>query len=406
MHRIRRHPSLSLLIVSALSFVVAGCASLPRMPYGVADAPSARVLNLTDLRRYADDPASTFRQNGQQAVLRGPRTYLALSGGGADGAYGAGVLNGWTEAGTRPSFSIVSGVSTGALIAPFAFLGPGHDATLRHLYTSGVAESLLDAPSAFNAIFGAGLFGNKRLRELVANYIDADFVTAVAAEYARGRMLFIVTTNLDSQRTAIWDMGRIASLRTPEALNLFRDVVAASASVPVVFPPMLVTAEANGRLFQEMHVDGGVTAPVLTLPEAFLLRDAKLAKLGDKAGDLQLYILINNKVEPEFQLVANSTVEIAARSSSTMVKTQTRSILFSTYDFSRRNRYGFNLTYIEGRVPAAASSGFDTAYMRGLFQYGYDRARSGRAWSKAPPSDGLNPTTYRTSSAPQMVAGH
>ena len=247
MRRTRRRPFVSLLMVSALSFVVAGCASLPRTPYGVADAPSARVLNLTDLRRYADDPAATFRQDQQQAVLRGPRTYLALSGGGADGAYGAGVLNGWTEAGTRPSFSIVSGVSTGALIAPFAFLGPGHDATLRDLYTSGVAESLLDAPSAFNAIFGAGLFGNKRLRELVANYIDADFVAAVAAEYAKGRMLFIVTTNLDSQRTAIWDMGRIASLRTPEALNLFRDVVAASASLPVVFPPMLVTAEANGR---------------------------------------------------------------------------------------------------------------------------------------------------------------
>ena len=159
---------------------------MPRMSYDAADAPSARVLDLTELRRYADEPASTFRQDRQQAVLRGPRTYLALSGGGADGAYGAGVLNGWTEAGTRPTFSIVSGVSTGALIAPFAFLGPGHDATLRHLYTSGVAESLLDTPNPFNAIFGAGLFGNTRLRELVANYIDANFVAAVAAEHAKG----------------------------------------------------------------------------------------------------------------------------------------------------------------------------------------------------------------------------
>ncbi len=343
LRRIHHRPSASLLLVSALSFLVAGCASLPRTPYGVADAPSARVLDLTELRRYADEPAARFRQNGQQAVLRGPPTYLALSGGGADGAYGAGILNGWTETGTRPSFSIVSGVSTGALIAPFAFLGPGHDATLRHLYTSGVAESLLDAPSPFNAIFGAGLFGNTRLRELVAKYIDADFVAAVATEYARGRLLLIVTTNLDSQRTAIWDMGRIASLRTPEALNLFRDVVAASASLPVVFPPMLVNAEANGRQFQEMHVDGGVTAPVLTLPEAFLLRDARLAKSGDKTGDLQLYILINNKIEPEFQLVANSTIEIAARSSSTIVKTQTRSDPLQHLGFPRRNKFGNDL---------------------------------------------------------------
>ena len=162
-------------------------------------------------RSCAATPTSPPPRSGKirhQAVLRGPRTYLALSGGGADGAYGAGVLNGWTETGTRPSFSIVSGVSTGAFIAPFAFLGPSHDATLRDLYTSGIAESLLDAPNPFNAIFGAGLFGNARLRELVANYIDADFVAAVAAEHAKGRRLLVVTTNLDSQRTAIWDMGR------------------------------------------------------------------------------------------------------------------------------------------------------------------------------------------------------
>ncbi|WP_441232208.1 patatin-like phospholipase family protein [Tardiphaga sp. 215_C5_N2_1] len=383
MHGYRWRPSVSLLVVAALSLLVAGCSSLPRTPHSAADASSARVLDLTDLRRYADEPASTFRSGQNQVVLRGPRTYLALSGGGADGAYGAGVLNGWTEAGTRPSFSMVSGVSTGALIAPFAFLGPDYDATLRDVYTSGVAASLLDAPNPFNAIFGSGLFGNTRLRELVAKYIDETFVAAVAAEHAKGRMLFVVTTNLDSQRTAIWDMGRIASLRTPEALNLFRDVVAASASLPVVFPPMLVTAEANGKRFEEMHVDGGVTAPVLTLPEAFLLRDATFAR----AEKLQLYVLINNKIEREFQVIPNSTIEIAARASSTVTKIQTRSILYNTYAFARRNKFGFNLTYIEGDRPPSLMSGFDTAYMRALFQYGYERARGNRLWSKSPPSD-------------------
>src|SRR5664279_3103872 len=272
--------------------------------------------------------------------LRGPRTYLALSGGGADGAYGAGVLNGWTEAGTRPSFTIVSGVSTGALIAPFAFLGSDYDATLREIYTSGVAESLLESPSPFNAIFGSGLFGNTKLRELVGRYIDAKFVASVAAEYAKGRLLLIVTTDLDSQRTAIWDMGRIASLGNAEGINLSRDVMAASAGVPVVFSPMLVTAEANGRRFQEMHVDGGVTAPVLTLPDTYLLRHTSI----NNVSDLQIYILINNKIEPDFQVVTNRAIDIAARSSSTIVKAQTRSILYSTYALARRNKYGFNLT--------------------------------------------------------------
>ena len=202
-----------------------------------------------------------------------------------------------------------------------------------------------------------------RLRELVAKYIDADFVAAVAAEHAKGRRLVGCHDQSRFARTAIWDMGRIASLRTPEALNLFRDVVAASASLPVVFPPMLVTAEANGRRFQEMHVDGGVDRAGPDIAGGI---PAARRQTGQGRTDLQLYILINNKVEPEFQLVANSTIEIAARSSSTIVKTQTRSILYSTYDFTRRNKFGFNLTYIEGRIPAAASSGFDTAYMRGL----------------------------------------
>jgi predicted acylesterase/phospholipase RssA len=379
MRQILHRPAVP-LIVALLSLQMVGCASLPRTPYSATDASTARVLDLSGLRRYADEPAASFTQ--QQALMRGPQAYLALSGGGADGAYGAGVLNGWSDAGTRPAFSIVSGVSTGALIAPFAFLGPNYDATLREFYTSGIAESLLDAPNPVNVIFGSGLFGNSRLRELVAKYVDADLVGAIAAEYARGRRLFVVTTNLDSQRSVIWDMGRIASLGTVAGLDLFRDVVTASVSLPVVFPPMLVNAEANGVRFQEMHVDGGVMAPVLTLPEAYLLRNAAA---GAK-GNMQLYILINNKVEPEFQLVANKTIDIASRSSSSMVKTQTRSILYTTYAFAKRNHYGFNLTYIEEDQPVSPSTGFDTAYMRRLFQYGYERARSNRLWSKSPPS--------------------
>jgi Predicted esterase of the alpha-beta hydrolase superfamily len=281
-------------------------------------------------------------------------SYLALSGGGADGAYGAGVLNGWTARGTRPEFSVVSGVSTGALIAPFAFLGTAYDATLRDVYTSGIAESILDTPNFLNALFGSGLFGNTRLRELVARYVDKDMLAVIAAEHARGRKLFIVTTNLDTQRTVIWDMGRIASVGSLQALSLFRDVVAASASIPVVFPPILIDAEANGNRFQEMHVDGGVTAPVLTLPEAFLLRYATLAN----GPQTNIYILINNKVEREFQVVPDSTVDIAARASSSTTKTQTRSVLYETYDFARRNKFGFNLTYIEKDMPSPKSPGF------------------------------------------------
>src|SRR6266849_3162295 len=300
--------------ISTGFFSLAGCSSLPRASYTASDAASARALNVNELRRYTDEPAATFLKEPPVSLRAGPVGYLALSGGGADGAYGAGVLNGWTTAGTRPKFSVISGVSTGALIAPFAFLGPAYDATLRDVYTSGIAESLLNTPNIVHAVFGSGLFGNTHLRELVARYIGKDMLGAIAAEHAKGRQRLIVTTNLDTQRTVIWDMGRIAAIRSSQALNLFRDVLAASASIPVVFPPMLIDAEANGRRFQEMHVDGGVTAPVLTLPEAFLLRNGALAR----GLRMNLYVLVNNKVERDFQLVPNSTIDIAARASASV----------------------------------------------------------------------------------------
>jgi predicted acylesterase/phospholipase RssA len=341
------------------------------------------VLDLTELRTYTDEPASAFLKDTPKRFRMGVVTYLALSGGGGDGAYGAGVLNGWTAAGTRPKFSVVSGVSTGALIAPFAFLGSAYDATLRDVYTTGIAESLIDSPNIINVLFRSGLFENARLRELVARYVDQDMLAAVAAEHAKGRDLFVVTTNLDTQRTVIWDMGRIAAIESPQALSLFRDVIAASASIPVVFAPILIEAEANGRHFQEMHADGGVTEPVLTLPEAFLLRNGALAR----GLRMNIYILVNNTVERDFQLVSNSTIDIAARASASVTKTQTRSILYETFAFARRNNFGFNVTYIDRNLPSPSLSGFETNYMRALYQYGYDKAKSGDFWAKAPPSD-------------------
>lgn len=362
----------------ACSLALAACTSLPRTPYTAADASASRVLDIDGLRRYADEPVTKF--SFEQDKVTGSRTYLALSGGGADGAYGVGVLNGWTAARNRPTFSVVSGVSTGGLIAPFAFLGSQYDDTLRELYTSGIAETLLNDPSIIRVLFGSGLFGNTRLRELVARYVGPEIMAQVARENAKGRRLLVVTTDLDTQRTAIWDMGKIAAVGTAEALKLFRDVMAASASIPLVFPPILIEAEGQGRRFQEMHVDGGVTAPVLTLPEALLFQ----GRLPDNAK-MDIYILVNKKIERNFELVANSTIDVASRSLSSITQSQTRSIIFSTYDFAQRNHLGFHLSYIERDYPAPPSEGFDTGYMRALYQYGYEKAAGGQAWTSRMP---------------------
>lgn len=372
-----------LFLALAGTFGVTSCANLPRTPYNASEAASSSVLDLTKLRRYSDDPASSFDAELRAGVRAGPLNYLALSGGGADGAYGAGVMNGWTSLGSRPDFDLVSGVSAGALIAPFAFLGSDYDPILQDIYTSGVAGTLLDAPDILNAIFGSGLYGNARLRELVAHYVDRDVILAVARAHAKGRFLLVVTTDLDTQRTVIWNMGRIASIGSPQADSLFRDVLSASASIPAIFPPMLIEVESDGHRFQEMHVDGGVTAPVLTLPEAFLLRNAPLRPTPQAT----IYILMNDKIERDFRLVPDVTIDIVNRASESATKTLTRSILSETYKSARRNKLGFNLTYIEKDIQPQHSFGFETKYMKELYRYGFEKARMGALWVKEPPYD-------------------
>ncbi|MEH3146635.1 MAG: patatin-like phospholipase family protein [Methylobacterium frigidaeris] len=372
--------------VILLAGQVAACASIPRTPYTAAEAAAAVVPGQSEVRYWADGPAQAFtRATEKTNSFREPFSYLALSGGGGDGAYGAGVLNGWTETGRRPTFTIVSGVSTGALIAPFAFLGPAYDGMVRDLYTSGAAESLVQSPSVVNVILGDGLFGDQRLRALVGRYVTADLLAAVAEEHRKGRRLLVVTTNLDAQRAVIWDMGAIAASGQPNAVALFRDVLTASASVPAVFPPMLIEAQAGNRAFQEMHVDGSVVTPVFTLPEAFLIQDGRIET---SRGKPNIYVVINGRIEPSFQVVENGTLPIATRTLSTLGRSRSRATLTSTYAFARRNGMGFNLTYIDRRIPEVpADQGFKTAYMRRLYEDGYEKGRSGTVWQTSLPRE-------------------
>lgn len=360
----------------AVCALLEACATAPRIPYTEAEARSSTVLGLSGLMRYSDEPISKFDAPAPAPVL----SYLALSGGGADGAYGVGILNGWTAAGNRPKFSIVSGVSTGGLIAPFAFLGSSYDGVLREVYTSGIAESLLEDSNLLRVVFGAGLAGNARLRGLVGHYVDAHVLEPIAREYVKGRRLYVVTTDLDTQRTAIWDMGKIATIGSPAALKLFQDVMTPSASVPLVFPPVLIDAEANGKRFQEMHVDGGVTAPVLTLPDEYFMRHRSPAR----KSHVDMYLLVNNKIQNEFTLVKDSALNVASRSISPITKSQTRAIVFSTYDFAKRSNFSFSLSYIEREYPSDKRSEFDTTYMRHLYEYGFDKAIRGSAWRHIP----------------------
>jgi predicted acylesterase/phospholipase RssA len=304
-------------VVALCAVLLAACATEPRIPYTETNQIAAMPNSTRNIRFWADAPASAAPMVASRTgALKGrPLIYLALSGCGGDGAYGAGILNGWTQSGMRPEFTVVSGVSIGALIAPFAFLGPAYDETLRQLYTSGEAEKLIQGPTPLGAVFGSGLFGRRQLRQLVDRFLDDTLLQAVAREDKKGRRLLVVTTDLDAQRAVIWDMGAIASNGGAAALKLFGDVLAASASVPVVFAPQLIDIDADKHSFQEMHVDGTISAPVFALPDAFLFGGKTISP---RQGKSDLYVIVNARIKPKFEVVPNKTEAIATRSFATM----------------------------------------------------------------------------------------
>lgn len=371
------------MVAVVLASSVGGCALKPRVPYTAQEAAHAAPVGyegLDGIRVWLDGNVPNPHEFGPRVTSGKGTTYLALSGGGGNGAYGAGILNGWSKSGTRPKFTAVSGVSTGALIAPFAFLGPAYDDRLRAIYTEGDAQALVEAPDLAMTIFGTSLFGSTRLLDLVSRYVDADFVEAIAREHRAGRRLYVVTTNIDSKRGVVWNVGAIAVSERPDRVELIRKVLAASASVPLAFSPVLIDAQADGHQFQEMHADGNVTTSVFTLPLQYLSAQRKTRLSGGT-----IYILMNTTVEPEFSVVDNSTLKIVGASIATLTTQKALEDLAATYAYTKANKVDFNLTSIDPAVAVSGAQSFDTAYMRRLYQIGYDTAVSGNFWQKTPP---------------------
>ena len=370
-----RRPTCS-LIAAACCLTLVGCAGVTRVPFTPQEQSVAVVPGISGVRLWADDPTiGTGRRVVSPLALKQP-TVLALSGGSAYAAFGAGLLNGWSTRGTRPQFTVVTGASSGALIAPFAFLGAEQDETLRSIFTSGEMENLLQSDGLMG-LLGTGLYKKAPLRELIARHIDAKLLDAIAIENRAGRRLYVVTTNIDAQRTAIWDMGKIAASGDPRALELFRSILTASASIPGLFSPVLIDVEANGRHFAEMHVDGGVTANVLIVPEAVLLSGTPLFAANARP---KIYIVMNGKLASEFEVVEDSNLPIVRRSFETSIRANTHNMLLASYQFAKNRNWEFNLAAIDPDYPKSQSSGFATAYMRQLFEYGYQKGQSGQLW--------------------------
>jgi hypothetical protein len=388
-----------LCVLTLAIFVLEACSTPTRLDAVPKELTTkAMVVSTLEARYFSDEQNAEIFQEGLRALEREvktsgvgvdalpPANFLAISGGGDDGAFSAGLLVGWSEAATRPEFKIVTGVSAGALVAPFAFLGKSYDAKLKEMYTSISAKDIYEDRWLLAAFFDDALSDSSPLFSTISKIVDKEMLDDIAREYDKGRLLLIGTTDLDARRPVIWNVGAIAKSRHPNALVLVHQLLLASAAVPAAFPPVMIDVEVDGHPYQEMHVDGGAIAQLFLYPPAVggLMKNEQIARGWSR--ERHAYIIRNGRLGKDWSSVERLTLDIAGRAISTMIYVSGVNDLFRLYFTTRRDGVDYNLTYIENdfAVPHPTTN-FDTGYMNALFAYGYQKGRGDINWHKEPP---------------------
>ncbi|MDD5583856.1 MAG: patatin-like phospholipase family protein [Candidatus Omnitrophica bacterium] len=390
-----KNKSLNLLFFTFI-LLSCGCATVARHAVPVDLLNDTRVYGMQDVRIFGGIPCESFKEDfvklfeqEEKAAfsffdLKNSRTYsiLAISGGGANGAYGAGVVSGWSKSGTRPEFKIVTGISTGAIIAPFAFLGSKYDDTLKEFYTKYSTKDITRLHPSRNS-----LASTQPLERLIEQYFNAELLKEIAVEHNKGRRLYVGTANLDAQRLVIWDMGKIAAHGDDKALALFRKIILASSSVPIAFSPVYLNVEVDGKTYDEMHVDGGVVKQVFFLYGVLQGFDKAAKEKGLDISKVQykIYIIRNGYAEPVWKEIPNKLSAIAQRTVETMVNAQSVGDIYELYTFTKLGRGDFNLAYIPVTHVSEAKEPFDPVEMQALFDLGFQEALRGYPWRKTPP---------------------
>jgi len=368
-----------------------GCAELVRNPLPEQRYQEATVLDRGDLRFWGDRSSdldwAKLRSLGADqltkdypAVSKTKHSYLALSGGGANGAYGAGMLAGWTEAGTRPEFAMVTGISIGALTAPFAFLGSDYDAVLKEVYSTLDSSSIYTARGVFGSIRNDSVADSTPLTAVLEKYVTKELVAAIGLQYQRGRALFIGTTNLDAGRPVIWNVGRIAASGEPGAVALIRQVLQASASIPGAFPPVYIDVQGyDGATYDEMHVDGGVSSQMFLYPQG--VDWAGVLELLQVDGRPTAYLIRNSYLESNYEPTPRKMLPIVGRTVDSLIRTQGAGDIYRIYTLARRDGIDVKVSWIPiGSIDVAPTETFDPQYMKALFEFGYQRGLAQDGW--------------------------
>jgi hypothetical protein len=386
-----------LTLAIGASLGVGGCA-LSRLPAPtVTQSHQVMILGIPNARFLPGDVdalqqefvASTQREieGRRQRGLRGPLPpveLLAISGGGDNGAFGAGLLLGWSARGDRPVFKGVTGISTGALSAPFAFLGRDYDPQLKAVYTQTTDSDIYKSRGPVLGVMQDALSDTAPLHAMITRLLDDRMIQRIAEEYQKGRLLLIMTSDLDTAEPCIWNIGAIAASGKPGARALIIQILMASSAMPAAFPPVMIDLDVDGRHLQEMHADGGVFAQTFLYPPGIDVAEAAHT-LGTVGRKRDAYIIRNGRLYPPATEVRRSTLSIATRSVSLMVTSSGVNDMIRIYATTARDHVGYHMAYVEDDFTKVSKTGFDQTYMRSLFQYGFDKARAGVEWKAKPP---------------------
>ena len=399
---LKKHLLFSITVILALT-LCSGCATI-RHPVPKDLVAKATVDDMADVRMIGGMPNPLLQESIIKSVdeespgefpkeLDGTKVYpvLALSGGSANGAYGAWLLKGWSEEGTRPVFKVVTGVSTGAITAPFAFLGKEYDGELEKLYTTMSTRDVMTGKGPLRILFGDSLMSNSPLKRQIDQAVTEKVLKRIAIEHDKGRRLFVGTTYLDTQRFVIWDMGAIAKKGN---LKLFKQVILASDAVPIMFPPVLIHVETGGVSYDEMNVDGGTITQMFTLYKVLESAEGIAKKLNVDTSKIKskVYLIRNGYVTPGYGVVKDSLPSIAERAFDTMINNQGIGDTYRIYVFMEKRGNDYNLAFIPPEFRPEKKEEFDIHAMRELYSRGYKDAVGGYKWHKVPP--GMEKQTY------------
>lgn len=376
----------SALAIGIAAVCLGGCGTPARLDALPSGAGAVSFLQIANARFEGDDGEALKQEIWQSLTREWPKlsnNLLALSGGQEDGAFGAGLLVGWSVHGGRPQFKIVTGTSTGALAAPFAFLGSEYDWALKKIYTETQSADVVTSKRfLLSAVNNEALMDSGPLSQSIAKYLDIKILDRIGEEYEKGRLLLVSTTNLDTGRLVIWNIGAIAASGHPRRLELVRKIILASAAIPGLLPPVMIDVLLDQLKHQEMHVDGGTVSQVFLYPPSLRLGNI-LRK--DDASRPKAYIIRNGRVSPQPEKVERKTLAIAGRAIETMIASNGVGDLYRIYTIAQRDRIDFNLALIGDDFKQPYTAPFERGYMTKLFEYGLQKGRMGYVWQKVPP---------------------